>query len=68
VFDFRRLCVYVVIGMGAPIILTIAIYLIDTFKTAKILPDVGRDGCFLSAMGARYFFNIPILVLLVSTL
>jgi hypothetical protein len=54
--------------MGAPIILTIAIYLIDTFKTAKILPDVGRDGCFLSAMGARYFFNIPILVLLVSTL
>lgn len=60
----RRLCVYLVIGFGVPVILTVAIYIIDVLKSFKLRPNVGRDGCFLSAMGARYFFNIPILVLL----
>ena len=60
----RRLCVYLVIGFGVPVVLTVAIYLIDVLKSFKLRPDVGVDGCFLSAKGARYFFNIPILVLL----
>ena len=58
------LLVLFLIGFGVPVILTVAIYIIDVLKSFKLRPNVGRDGCFLSAMGARYFFNIPILIFL----
>ena len=60
----RRLATYFTIGMGAPVLMTAVIFSIDTFKPFKIRPDVGHESCLLSSSGARYFFNIPILIFL----
>ena len=59
-----RLLVYFLIGIGVPVLMTLLVFLIDRFKWAKVRPGVGRYGCFLTPIGARYYFNIPILVLL----
>ena len=59
-----RLLVYFLIGVGVPVLMTLMVFLIDRFKWAKVRPDVGRYGCFLTPIGARYYFNLPILVFL----
>ena len=53
---------YLTIGCGVPILMTLAIFLIDHFKVGSVLPEVGTFQCFLSPTGARYFFHIPITI------
>ncbi len=59
-----RLCFYVLVGTCVPIAMTTSIYLVDHFKVFKTRPEVGYDRCFLSHIGARFYFNYPILILL----
>jgi hypothetical protein len=59
-----RFYLYLVVGCGVPVLMTISIYLVDISKVFDIQPEVGFDRCFLSPQGARYFFNVPIYILL----
>ena len=59
-----RLFLYFAIGFGIPLIMTFSIYIVDTFGVFEICPEVGFERCFLSSKGARYFFNLPIMILL----
>jgi hypothetical protein len=59
-----RFCVYLAIGFGLPVLMTVSIYLVDQFKVFEIRPEVGIACCFLSPQGARYYFNVPIFILL----
>jgi hypothetical protein len=59
-----RLFLYFAIGFGVPTLMTLSIYLLDRFRMFDVSPDVGLDRCFLSFNGARYFFNVPIMILL----
>ena len=59
-----RFFVYLAIGFGVPVLMTISIFMVDRFKVFEIRPEVGFDSCFLSSEGSRYYFNGPIIALL----
>jgi hypothetical protein len=44
--------------------MTLSIILIDIFKVGTLLPDVGTFQCFLSPKAAKYYFHLPIFLLL----
>ncbi len=66
---FKRKC-YNSFGFGAPTVMTTMIILIDAVNSSEKLtvPGVGKEHCFLSFQGARYFFYIPISALLITNL
>jgi hypothetical protein len=43
-----RFVIYFLFGCGGPVLMTLSIVLIDTYKVGKLLPDVGTYRCFLS--------------------
>ena len=55
---------YFIVGCGLPILMTLAIFLIDFYKLGSVLPEVGTVQCFLSPRGAKYYFHLPISILL----
>jgi G protein-coupled receptor Mth (Methuselah protein) len=65
----KQICYYS-FGFGIPFIMTSIIISLDLVDgTSKIIvPGVGEDRCFLSFQGARYFFYIPMSVLLCTNL
>ena len=59
-----RFIIYLMIGCGIPFLMTLSIILIDIFKVGTLLPEVGAFQCFLSAKAAKYYFHLPIFLLL----
>jgi G protein-coupled receptor Mth (Methuselah protein) len=66
-YKLKKVCYYF-FGFGTPIIMTSSIILLDLTKNREessiFVPGVGEDRCFLSFQGARYFFYVPVFVLL----
>jgi hypothetical protein len=56
---------YSLFGWGTPLILAILTALFDVFPNwGNVRPQMGDSVCFLSIHGARFFFYMPILILL----
>lgn len=57
IYCYTRLCIYLLIGLGVPVLLTLMIFLIDKFQLFKTLPEVGFYRCFLSSTGSLRLFT-----------
>ena len=56
---------YSLFGWGTPLLMAILTALFDSFPNwGNIRPHMGESSCFLSIHGARFFFYMPILILL----
>ena len=56
---------YSLFGWGLPLIMAVFTGLFDQFSGPdSIRPQMGESFCFLSLRGARFFFYMPILILL----
>ena len=56
---------YSLFGWGTPLIMAILTACFDTFpKWGSVRPQMGDFVCFLSIRGSRFFFYMPILILL----
>ena len=56
---------YSLFGWGMPLFMAILTWLFDHFPNlGTIQPQMGESVCFLSIRGARFFFYMPILILL----
>jgi hypothetical protein len=66
---FKQICYYA-FGFGTPTIMTASIILLDLVDKGgtSIIPNVGEDSCFLAFQGARFFFYIPMSILLIANL
>jgi len=56
-----RMFLYFASGFGIPLVMTFFVCAVDNFKLFQVRPEVGVERCFLSANGARYYFNIPVM-------
>lgn len=56
---------YSLFGWGMPLMMAILTALFDLFPNwGSVRPQMGHSSCFLSIRGARFFFYMPILILL----
>lgn len=61
--------IYSIIGWGSPMFLTSLVFAVDSRMFAitflnESMPNMGIDSCFLSMQGVRYYFYIPVFLLL----
>ncbi|TRY61382.1 hypothetical protein TCAL_13240 [Tigriopus californicus] len=61
--------IYSIIGWGSPMLLTSLLFAVDSGMFAipflrGSMPNMGTDSCFLSMQGVRYYFYIPVFLLL----
>ena len=63
--DNMKFICYSVFGWGMPILMAILTFLFDIFPNwGNVRPQMGQSACFLSMRGARFFFYMPIMILL----
>ena len=62
--NFLRYVKYLLVGCGVPVLVTLSVFLIDYYKAGSVLPEVGTFQCFLSPRGAKFYFHLPISILL----
>ena len=63
--DRMKFAFYSLFGWGTPLILAVLTALFDVFPNwGNVRPQMGESSCFLSIHGARFFFYMPILILL----
>ena len=56
---------YSLFGWGMPLVMAVLTGLFDHFDHwGNVKPQIGESLCFLSIRGARFFFYMPILILL----
>ena len=65
--DGMKFLCYSLFGWGMPLLLAILTHLFDIFPHwGNIRPQMGQNTCFLSISGSRFFFYMPIMILLCS--
>ena len=63
--DKMKFFCYSLFGWGMPLLMAILTGLFDHYsELGSIRPQMGESVCFLSIRGARFFFYMPILILL----
>lgn len=61
---YKRLIGYVIFGFATPTVMTVAIAVVDKHESVAVLPKVGTFRCFLSNEAARFYFNLPVSLML----
>ena len=60
-----KFAIYSLFGWGTPLLMAVLTALFDFFPNwGNVQPQMGESVCFLSIHGARFFFYMPILILL----
>jgi hypothetical protein len=64
--DRTRFCLYSMFAWGAPALLVAAVAAIDLSESVhvEVKPGIGKTTCFMTIEGQRFYFSMPILVLL----
>ena len=62
--DRMKFFCYSLFGWGMPLGMAVLTGLFDHFSIGNVRPQMGESFCFLSIRGARFFFYMPILILL----